>query len=61
MKTSKVEAINKIAIKGDRNEPIISAIQWLRIQYPDFHKELSKVIDVELWDGYPLAIYEERE
>ena len=61
MKTSKVKAINKIAIKGDRNEPIISAIQWLRIQHPEFHKELSKVIDVELWDGYPLVIYEERE
>ena len=60
MKTSKVEAINKIAIKGDRNEPIISAIQWLRIQHPEFHKELSNVIDVELWDGYPLVICEER-
>ena len=60
MNTSKVEATNKITIKGDRNEPIISAIQWLRIQNPEFHKELSKVIDVELWDGYPLVIYEER-
>ena len=59
MKTSKVEAKNKIAIKGDRNEPIISAIQDLRIHYPEFHKELKKVIDVELWDGYPLVIYEE--
>ena len=61
MKTSKVESINKIAIKGDRNEPIISVIQWLRIQHPDFYKVLSKVIDIELWDGYPLQIYEERE
>ena len=26
----------------------------------ELHKELSKVIDVELWDGYPLEIYEER-
>lgn len=59
MKTNKVESTNKIAIKGDRNEPLISAIQWLSIQHPEFHKELSKVIDVELWDGYPLQIYEE--
>ena len=27
MKASKVNAINKIAIKGDRSEPVIAAIQ----------------------------------
>lgn len=59
MKTSKVEATNKIAIKGDRNEPIIAAIQNIRIQMPELYKELSKVIDYELWDGYSLTIREE--
>ncbi len=61
MKTKKVEAKNKIAIKGDRNEPIIMAIQDIRIKHPEFYAELSKVIDYELWDGYPLVIHEEIE
>lgn len=59
MKTSKVEAVNKIAIKGDRNEPIIAAIQNIQIHQPDLYSELKKVIDYELWDGYPLTIHEE--
>ena len=61
MKVSKVNAINKIAIKGDRNEPIIAAIQNIEINHPELYKELSKVIDVELWDGYSLMIHEEIE
>lgn len=61
MKASKVNAINKIAIKGDRNEPIIAAIQNIKINHPELYKELSKVIDVELWDGYSLMIHEEIE
>ena len=59
MKTSKVEAINKVAIKGDRNEPIIMAIMNIRIKHPELYRELAKVIDVELWDGYSLMIHEE--
>ena len=59
MKTSRVEATNKIAIKGDRNEPIIVAIQNIQIKYPELYKELAKVIDYELWDGYSLSIHEE--
>ena len=61
MKASKVNAINKIAIKGDRNEPVIAAIQNIKINHPELYKELSKVIDVELWDGYSLMIHEEIE
>ena len=61
MKASKVNAINKIAIKGDRNEPVIAAIQNIEINHPELYKELSKVIDVELWDGYSLMIHEEIE
>ena len=59
MKASKVEATNKIAIKGDRNEPIIAAIQDIQIKHPELYKELNKVIDYELWDGYSLMIHEE--
>lgn len=59
MKTSKVEATNKIAIRGDRNEPIIKAIQSIQIHQPDLYSELKKVIDYELWDGYSLTIHEE--
>ena len=61
MKASKINAINKIAIKGDRSEPIIVAIQNIKINHPELYKELSKVIDVELWDGYALMIHEEIE
>ena len=61
IKASKVNAINKIAIKGDRNEPVIAAIQNIEINHPELYKELSKVIDVELWDGYSLMIHEEIE
>ncbi len=60
MKTSKVEAVNKIAIKGDRNEPIIAAIQNIEINHPNLYSELRKVIDCELWDGYLLSICEEQ-
>ena len=59
MKASKVESINKIAIKGDKNEPIIKAIQDIQINHPNLYRELSKVIDYELWDGYSLMIHEE--
>lgn len=61
MKANKVEATNKIAIKGDRNEPIIAAIQDIRINHPELYNELNKVIDYELWDGYSLMIHEEIE
>lgn len=61
MRTSKVNATNKIAIKGDRREPIIEAIGDIQMNHPDLYKELSKVIDIELWDGYPLMIHEEIE
>lgn len=61
MKTSKVNATNKIAIKGDRSEPLIEAIHDIRMNHPELYKELSKVIDVELWDGYSLMIHEEIE
>ncbi len=60
MKTSRVETRNKIAIKGDRDEPIIMAIQNIKIYHPELYKELNKVIDYELWDGYPLSIHEEQ-
>lgn len=59
MKAKKVEATNKIAIKGDRNEPLIKAIQDIEIKEPELYRELSKVIDYELWDGYKLMIHEE--
>lgn len=61
MKASKVEATNKVAIKGDRNEPIIIAIMDIRIKRPELYRELAKVIDIELWDGYSLMIHEELE
>ena len=47
MKASKVEATNKIAIKGDRSEPIIAAIQDIQIKHPALYKELNKVIDYD--------------
>lgn len=61
MRVSKVNATNKVAIKGDRSEPLIRAIQDIQINHPELYKELSKVIDVELWDGYTLMIHEEIE
>ncbi len=61
MKTSKVEAKNKIAIRGDRNEPIIVALTDLMLQNREFYDELKKVIDIELWDGYALDIREEED
>ena len=61
MKTSKVEAKNKIAIRGDRNEPIIVALTDLMLQNREFYDELKKVIDIELWDGYNLDIREEED
>lgn len=56
---NKVKAKNKIFIMGDRNEPIISALTDIRFDRPDLFDELSKVIDYEVWDGYPLKIHEE--
>ena len=61
MKASKVEATNKIVIKGDRSEPIIAAIQDIQIKHPELYKELNKAIDYEWWDGYSLMIHEEIE
>lgn len=61
MKANKINIKNKIAIKGDRGEPLIKAIQDIQINHPELYKELSKVIDVELWDGYALMIHEEIE
>ena len=59
MKTHKIEAVNKIAITGDRNNPFITALQDIEVKNPKLYKELNKVIDLELWDGYSLSIYEE--
>jgi hypothetical protein len=59
VKTHKIEAKNKIAIKGDRDEPIIVAVQNIKYTHPELYRELSKVIDIELWDGYSLMIHEE--
>ena len=43
-------------ITGDRNEPIISVLQDIQITKPELWEQLSKVIDYNLWDGYPLNI-----
>lgn len=51
----KTENVNKIAITGDRNHPLISAILSLSREE---RETLEKAVYVELWDGYPLHVYE---
>ena len=46
---------NKIAIRGDRNDPLILAITQLPKEQ---RNELYKVIDLTLFDGYSLSIFE---
>jgi len=46
---------NKIAIRGDRKHPLIMAIMDLTKEQ---QAELSKVIDLTLFDGYDLNIFE---
>lgn len=58
MRTSKVEAVNKIEIRGDRNKPLIAAIHDIYVKNREMYNELSKVISYELWDGYSLTISE---
>jgi hypothetical protein len=41
VKTHKIEAKNKIAIKGDRDEPIIVAVQNIKQTHPELYRELS--------------------
>ena len=52
------EGINKIGVRGDRNNPFIKA-------YMDLPKEqrieLNKVLDFTLFDGYNLLIFEWEE
>ena len=52
------QGTNKIRIAGDRNEPIIKAIQNLPQSYKN---ELSKVLEVIPFDGYTLTIFEHTE
>lgn len=49
------EGTNKITIRGDRNNEFITAYQNLPKEYRD---ELNKVLNVTLFDGYNLAVYE---
>lgn len=52
------EGINKIAVRGDRNNPFIKAYMDLP---KDQRIELNKVLDVTLFDGYNLSIFEWEE
>lgn len=44
MKTHKIEAKNKIAIKGDRDEPIIVAVQNIKQTHPELYRELIDIL-----------------
>ena len=46
---------NKIAIRGDRDHALIKAITDLPKEQ---RAELSKVIDLTLFDGYSLSVFE---
>jgi hypothetical protein len=46
---------NKICIRGDRNAPFIRAYLDLP---KELRQELDKVLDVTLFDGYTLSIFE---
>lgn len=59
MKISKLEVKNKIAIMGDKDEPIIAAIREIQINHPELYTELQKVIKVGIKNGSPLYIREE--
>lgn len=58
MDIENVEAIHKIHINGDRNEPLIEALTTIKHEQPGLFKELSKVIQFNYWDGYPLTVTE---
>jgi len=45
----------KIMIRGDRDNALIKAIQDLPKEQQE---ELYKVINVTLFDGYPLSVFE---
>ena len=49
---------NKIAVRGDRNNPFIKAYMDLP---KDQRIELNKVLDVTLFDGYNLSVFEWKE
>lgn len=59
MKESKVQTINKIAVRGNRKQPIIAAITNIKLYKSELYRELEKVLDIELWNGYSLQIKEE--
>lgn len=46
---------NKICIRGDRNIPFIEVYLDLP---KELRQELNKVLDVTLFDGYTLSIFE---
>ena len=49
---------NKIAVRGDRNDPFIRAFMNLPKEQ---REELKKVLDVTLFDGYNLSVFEWKE
>ncbi len=57
----KVETVNKILITGEHGEPLIEALQDIKHHKPEVWKELSKVIQFSLWDGYKLHAFEPTE
>lgn len=59
MKISKLDVKNKIAIMGDKDEPIIAAIREIQVKHPELYTELQKVITVCIKNGSPLYIREE--
>lgn len=52
------EGTNKIAVRGDRNNEFIRAYHNLPIE---LREELKKVLDVTIFDGYELSIFEWQE
>ena len=52
------EGTNKIAVRGDRNNEFIRAYLDLP---KELRNELNKVLDVTLFDGYNLSIFEHKE
>lgn len=59
MKESKVQTIYKIAVRGNRKQPIIAAITNIKLYKSELYRELEKVLDIELWNEYSLQIKEE--
>jgi len=50
--------VNKIAVRGDRKNEFIRAYHNLP---KELREELKKVLDVTLFDGYELSIFEWQE